>query len=83
MAATPTSDAEWQAQSDARTLAEAEQIKADAQRLTRAQAKARGMADEKAQDAAALRRVAGGKASGGSIAPTSARSSGSMGRAVK
>lgn len=56
----------WRAESDARTLAEAERIKNDQPRLTEAQAAANRMADEEAEQARAMRKVAGRKKPGGS-----------------
>lgn len=53
---------EWRAQEDAFTLAEAKKIQKDPGRLTRAQQAAKKMADERAEDAAAMRQVAGRKA---------------------
>ncbi len=54
----------WRAESDARTLAEAEQIKQDEPRLTEAQQAAKRMADEEAERAKAMRKVAGSKGKG-------------------
>ena len=59
----PKSDKEWQAESDARTLAEAEQIKQDASRKKAAEKAAAKLAKEKEDDLAALKKV-GAKASG-------------------
>ena len=53
----------WQAEHDARTLAEAEQIKQDEKRLADAQTAAKRMADEEAEKAKAMRKVAGRKGS--------------------
>lgn len=52
----------WRAESDARTLAEAETIKQDETRLTEAQTAAKRMADEEAERLKAMRKVAGSKA---------------------
>lgn len=52
---------EWRAQEDAFTLAEAKKIQKDQGRLTRAQQAAKKMADERAEDAHAMRQVAGRK----------------------
>lgn len=49
----------WQAESDARTLAEAEVIKGDPDRLKAAQESAKGMAEEKSDEAAAMKKIAG------------------------
>jgi len=49
----------WRAQDDARTLAQANVIKQDQQRLAAAKAEARRMAEEQAKEAAAMRGVAG------------------------
>ncbi len=54
----------WRAQDDARTLAEAEAIKADPERLKRAQDAAKGMADEAQVKAKAMTSIAGGKVRG-------------------
>lgn len=59
MPANMMTDEQWRAEDDARTLAEAKKIQKDAGRLTRAQQAAKAMADEKAEDAAAMRQVAG------------------------
>lgn len=52
-------EAMWKRQSDARTLAEAEQIKADKKRHAAAQQGARELLDEQADRVAGLARVAG------------------------
>jgi hypothetical protein len=57
-------EAEWQAEDDARSLAQAEEIKADKPRLDKAQDAAKRMADEEAERAKAMRKVAGRKKSG-------------------
>ncbi len=44
----------WQAEGDARTLADAEEIKVDLSRLKRAQKAAKGMVDEAQTKAAAI-----------------------------
>lgn len=54
-------EADWQAQDDARALAQAEEIKADKPRLDKAQQAAKKMADEEAERAKAMRKVAGRK----------------------
>jgi membrane protein involved in colicin uptake len=56
-------EAEWQAEDDARSLAQAEEIKADKARLDKAQSAAKRMADEEAERAKAMRKVAGRKKS--------------------
>lgn len=56
---TPQSDKEWQAQYDAETLATAEEIKADEPRLKAAEAKAAKMAEDKQEQAKAMKKVAG------------------------
>jgi len=56
--ASPVSDKEWRARDDADTLARAEEIKADKTRLDTAQAAATKMAEDKAEEAAAMRKVA-------------------------
>jgi hypothetical protein len=50
---------QWQAECDARTLAEAEEIKGDPERLKAAQACADKEADDKLQEAANMKKVAG------------------------
>jgi hypothetical protein len=52
------SDAEWQAKDDARTLAEAEEIKMDKERLERAKAAANKILEEKREEAKAMAKVA-------------------------
>jgi len=54
-------EAMWKRQSDARTLAEAEQIRADKERMTAARQGARELLDEKSDQLAGLARVAGHK----------------------
>ena len=56
------SEAKWQAESDARTLAEATVIKKDNNRLNKATTAADRMATEKAEEAASLKQVAGTRA---------------------
>lgn len=51
-------DKKWQAENDARTLAEAEVIKNDSSRLKAAQNAAKGMAKEKQDEASAMSNVA-------------------------
>ena len=58
IADTPKTDAEYQAQWDAETLAGAEEIKADEARLKAAQARAATMAEEKEEQAKAMSKVA-------------------------
>jgi hypothetical protein len=53
------SDNEWRARDDARSLAEAEEIKQDTARLQKAQAAAKKMLDEKKDEIAGLRKAAG------------------------
>lgn len=55
----PMTEAEWQARDDARTLARAEEIKADESRLQTAQDAAKKMLDEQRDEAKALSKVAG------------------------
>lgn len=57
----PTTDEQWQAESDARTLAEAETIKADAGRNLKAQKAAARLLEEKEKEAEALRMLANAK----------------------
>ncbi len=59
----------WRAESDARTLAEAERIKNDRPRLDSAQAAAKRMAEEEAEAAKAMRKVAGSKLKPGGSGP--------------
>ncbi len=54
----------WRAQDDARTLAEAEAIKADEERLKAAQAAAKSMADEAQVKARAMTKIAAGRVRG-------------------
>jgi hypothetical protein len=51
-------DKKWQAQMDARTLAEAETVKGDEERLTAATTVAQEMAEEQIQEALSMKRVA-------------------------
>lgn len=55
------SDRDWRAKDDARTLAEAEVIKQDKDRLIAAQDAAKRMAEEKNEEARAMKKVAGRK----------------------
>ncbi len=57
---TMMSDEDWQARSDARMLAEAESIKSDGIRLSKAQGAAAKMLEEEKAEKAALAKVAGG-----------------------
>lgn len=54
-------DRKWRAESDARTLADAQRIKEDLPRLESAQEAAKRMADEEAEKAKAMRKIAGKK----------------------
>lgn len=54
-------DLKWRARSDARTLAEAEEIKADRQRMALAQKEARNMVEEKQSELRGISKVAGSK----------------------
>jgi len=56
--ANPVSDKEWRARDDADTLARAEEIKDDEARLATAKAAATKMAEDKAEEAEAMRKVA-------------------------
>ena len=59
MATNPTKqDKKWQAESDARTLAEAEEIKRSASRRTAAKREARQMAKDVAKQVQNLKKVA-------------------------
>ena len=51
-------DKKWQAQMDARTLAEAETVKSDEGRLEAATTVAKEMAEEQIQEALSMKRVA-------------------------
>lgn len=64
----------WRAESDARTLAEAETIKQDEKRLSDAQVAAKRMAEEEAERLKAMRKVAGRK---GTTATNQKQTSGS------
>lgn len=55
----PASEAEWAAQDDARTLARAEEIKADHQRLQAAKTQAVKLLEKEQDELASLRKVAG------------------------
>lgn len=59
-------DKKWQAECDARTLADAKVIEADASRKGAAIEAARKMAEEKTKEAAAMRNVASSSSGGGS-----------------
>lgn len=52
---------EWRAESDARTLVEADVIKSDPERLKAAQEKAKKMVEEKKRESEAMDRVANGQ----------------------
>lgn len=52
------SEEDWQAESDARTIAEAETIKSDEKRFAAAQVAAKRMLEEKQEEQAALKRLA-------------------------
>lgn len=73
-----TPDSDWQAEMDARTLAEAEVIKNDKQRETAAKLKAKQMADRQAEETAALRKVAREKKN-----PSDARGDGMVRRKIR
>lgn len=53
------SDAQWEAQNDAETLARAAEIKADKKRMAAASSAAKKMVDEAAMRAKAMKRIAG------------------------
>ena len=57
----PKSEEDWQAECDARTIAEGEVIKADEKRFERAQAAAKKMAEAAAVEANALKAIADAK----------------------
>lgn len=57
----PQTEADWEAESDARTLLEAEAIKADEKRFVAAQKKVEEMKKELEAKAAAARAIAGAK----------------------
>jgi hypothetical protein len=59
----PTSEENWQAESDARTLAEADVIKKDTARRTAAEKAAVDMAKRQKDEAAAMSKVAKGQLS--------------------
>lgn len=63
---TSAEDLKWRARSDARTLAEAEEIKADRQRMALAQKEAKSMVEERQSELKNMSKVAGKQ-----IAPTS------------
>jgi len=57
-------ESKWKAESDARTLCEAEAIKSDKGRMGKAAKAAKQMAKDKNVEAMAMRKIAAGKASG-------------------
>ncbi len=57
-------DLKWQAEDDARVLAQAEAIKADKARMRRAAVAAKSMADEAMDKAKAMKRISKGAPSG-------------------
>ena len=57
----PTSEEDWEAESDARTLAEAEGIKAVPEKMKKAQAAAKRMLAEEKAKAEAMEKIAGAK----------------------
>lgn len=59
--ARPLTDEEWRARDDARTLAEAELIKSDSERMNVAQEAALKMADENKEEKEAMEGIAQGK----------------------
>lgn len=59
----PVSERDWAAQSDARTLAEAEAIKKDEGRMKAAQGWAKKIADAEMEKAKTLKRIANAKPS--------------------
>lgn len=58
MARLTASDKDWMAENDARTLAEAQVIRGDKNRLNKAVKKAKEMASDKEKEAKAMKRVA-------------------------
>lgn len=54
----PKSEAQWQAETDARTLTEADIISKDASRLAAAKTAAKRLLEEKEKEAAGLRKIA-------------------------
>lgn len=54
----PMDERDWEAESDARHMMESEKIKADPERLKKAQAAAKKMQGEKQDEAGALQKVA-------------------------
>jgi len=57
----PMSDEDWKADSDARTLSEAEMIKKDSGRMIKAIAAAKKIAERKAEEDLAMQTIAAGK----------------------
>ena len=57
---TTKEEKKWQAESDARTIAEAEAIKGDPERIKAAQKAAKEMSEEKQREADALRSLSKG-----------------------
>jgi len=61
MAEKQKSEEDWKAESDARTLVDAEAIKVDEPRMKKAQAAAKKMLDEEQARAEAMKKIAGAK----------------------
>lgn len=59
----PAGEQDWEAQSDARTLAEADIIKKDAKRMTAAEKAAVVMAEKQKDEAVALAKIGSGQLS--------------------
>lgn len=57
----PMGEKKWREESDARTLAEAQEIMADKKRLAAATKRAQTLAQEKQKEASAMKKVAGKK----------------------
>jgi hypothetical protein len=69
------SDKEWRARMDAETLAEANVIEGDKTRLTAAKQKAGTMAEDKQEEASAMKQVVGNKGSSGGSSSSSRNTS--------
>ena len=54
----PKTDEEYAAHSDARTLAQAEEIRADKQRLSKAREAAKALAEKEQEEATAMKKIA-------------------------
>lgn len=74
----PKTDAQWKAENDARSLIDAEAIKLDKSRLTRAKVAAKRLAVEKTKEATAAKKVS--RSAGKATRKAQGRASGRVGR---